>query len=75
MPSPDQTQRLDSKKVLAHIQKHKHFSSKQVARRFRVRLTQAVAAIAILRIKEVVEPGMPPDPDDKDQSSRWIYTG
>lgn len=68
-----QMSRLDSKLVLKHIKKHKHFTTDQIAEYFKKTRLQAAAAIAILRIKEVVEPDDPAK--DADGSSRWVYIG
>ena len=68
-------ERLDSKRVLEFARKHKKFSTEQVQNAFKVRFLQAVAAINILIIKEVVERGEAPSSGAPDQSSRWVYTG
>lgn len=67
--------RLDSRRVLEYVKKHKNFSTEQVQNAFKVRFLQAVAAINILIIKEVVERGKNPSAGNPDQSSRWVYTG
>lgn len=67
--------RLDSRRVLEYVKKHKKFSTEQVQNAFKVRFLQAVAAINILIIKEVVERGKAPSESNPDQSSRWVYTG
>jgi hypothetical protein len=65
--------RLDSQKVLAHFQKRGTLTTQQVATYHKVTPQQAAAGIAILRIKDVVEPADPPK--TKDGVSRWTYTG
>lgn len=65
--------RLDSTKVLEWAKKKKSFTTAQVQDTFKVTKMQAAAGIAILRIKEVVEPASPPKTDTG--VSRWVYTG
>jgi hypothetical protein len=67
--------RLDSSKVLEYVKKHKNFSTAEIAKVFRAKHLQAAAAIAILRIKEVVDHGPKASSSSSDQSSRWVYTG
>jgi hypothetical protein len=66
--------KADSLEVLDWIKKRGTFSTKQVADHFGIRLMQAAANIAILRIKEVVKP-MPKPERSEDHSSRWVYCG
>ena len=73
--SKSNSARLDSKRVLEFVKKHKKFSTEQVQDAFKVRFLQAVAAINILIIKEVVERGTAPSESNPDQSSRWVYIG
>lgn len=65
--------RLDSSKVAEFARKAKRFTTDSVATRFRVGKQQAAAAIAILRIKEVVQPDTPAK--DPHGSSRWAWSG
>lgn len=65
--------KLDSSKVLQFAQKEKRFTTADVVKRFRTSPGQAAAAIAILRIKEVLERDQPGKDDDG--HSRWVFTG
>lgn len=65
--------RLDSSKVLEWAKKKKTFTTSDVQTIFKVTKMQAAAGIAILRIKEVVEPASPAKTDTG--VSRWVYTG
>lgn len=65
--------RLDSSLVADFAKKSKTFTTDGVATKFKVGRQQAAAAIAILRIKETVEPGKPAK--DEKGSSRWTWVG
>lgn len=65
-------ERLSSALVEQYACARRTFTTKEVARKFRVRNQQAAAAIAILRIKEVVEPA---DPPKVKGSSSWCWVG
>lgn len=66
-------ERLDSSRVLTYARKKKRFSTMDVANKFKVKKLQASAAIAILRIKEVI---VRDDPSkDADGVSLWVWTG
>jgi hypothetical protein len=73
--STQKSERLDSSKVLEWAQRRKRFSTAQVAKTFAVRPNQASAAIAILRIKQVVERDESAGKQSNDKSSRWVFTG
>jgi hypothetical protein len=60
--------RLDSEKVYKFIG-GKVRTTAEIAAHFKVGLRQAAAAVAILRIKETVEPASPPK--DSEGVSRW----
>ncbi len=64
---------LDSSKVLEHVKKVKKVTTQTVADKFKVKFQQAAAAIAILRIKEVIKPDSPSK--DSNGISRWIWCG
>jgi hypothetical protein len=61
--------RLDSDKVLEFAKEKTNFSTDQVARKFKVPRQQAAAAIAILRLKSLLERGEPKTAADG--SSAW----
>lgn len=65
----EETKRLDSDKVLEFAKTKDTFSTDDVARRFRVPRKQAAAAIAILRLKSLLDRGEPRTA--KDGSSAW----
>jgi hypothetical protein len=62
--------RLDSDKVLSFAKTKKRFSTDDVARKFSVGRQQAAAAIAILRLKSLLNKD--PQGAGPDGSSRWI---
>jgi len=62
------TKRLDSTEVFKFIGRSTR-TTKEIADHFKVRLGQAAAAVAILRIKETVAPAEPPK--SPDGYSRW----
>jgi hypothetical protein len=66
--------KANSLEVLDWVKKRKTFSTQEVADHFGIRLMQAAANIAILRIKEVVESAPKPERSN-DKSSRWHYCG
>lgn len=71
--------KVKAPEVLEWVKKRGIFSTQQVADHFGIRLMQAAACIAILRIpsqfgKEVVR-SMPKPERSEDQSSRWQYCG
>ena len=71
---PATENRLESKKVAALFKKRGSvLTTEQIANHFKVKIQKAAASIAILRIKEVVEPASPPKTDTG--VSRWVYTG
>jgi len=71
MPSKNKSERLDSRKVQAWAEKRKAavFTTAQVADKFKVTFRQAAAGVAILRLREVLDPAQPPK--TKDGISRW----
>ncbi len=73
-PKRNSENKADSLDVLEWVKKRGVFSTQQVADHFGIRLMQAAANIAILRIKEVVK-SMPKPERSEDQSSRWQYCG
>jgi len=66
----DKINRVDSMEVLAFIEKRGVVSTDQVAAKFKIRPQQAAANLAILRIKDKIQPAQKPD-GSKDRSSRW----
>jgi hypothetical protein len=73
MPSVKSTERLDSSKVAEFARRTRRFTTDRVATQFKVTRQKAAAAIAILRIKETVEPDVPAK--DPAGVSRWIWVG
>lgn len=67
--------KLDTTKVIAYLQKckSKRFTTMSLANKFKVTKQQAAAGVAILRIKDIVEPDVPAK--TKDGVSRWVFTG
>ena len=66
--------KADSMDVLAYIQKRGVVSTAEVAAKFKIRTTQAAANLAILRIKDAIEPAAKPE-KSKDKTSRWQVKG
>lgn len=64
--------RLDTARVIEYVRRRRSFTTDEVAEKFKVRRGQAAAAIAIMRIKEVVERA---EPRSRNGSSHWVFTG
>ena len=64
--------KANSLDVLEWIKKRKLVSTNEIAAHFGIRPMQAAANVAILRIKNAVEPAQIPERSN-DQSSRWSY--
>lgn len=65
--------KLDANEVAKYAKAKKKFSTLDVVKHFKVRKMQAAAGIAILRIKEVVNPGNPAK--DSAGVSQWVWVG
>lgn len=65
--------RLDSSKVAVFAKRVKTFTTDRVASQFKVGRQQAAAAIAILRIKDQVQPAA--GAKDPSGSSHWTWSG
>lgn len=70
-PKNSSPSKANSMDVLAWMAKRKVTSTKEIADRFKIRLSQATANVAILRIKKAIERVETPA-DSNDQSSRWV---
>ncbi len=57
--------------VLPYVQQQRTFSTGSVARHFNIAPGSAVALMAILRIKRVIER----NGEATDGTSKWLYTG
>lgn len=63
--------RLSSDKVATYCKRRKTFTTDDVATKFKVTRRHAAAPIAILRLKEWIQPADPPKTDEG--VSRWTW--
>lgn len=68
------SRRLSTERVIEYVRtlRGRPFTTDELARRFRVRRGQAAAAVAVLRMKHVVEPALP---RARYETSHWFFTG